>query len=275
MKSDNYFLLNEILKGMRQELSEIDAEIKKANEEESGFEQLNGELSQKRDVLSDRIIVLEKILQRENDSFAFLNIQEDDRQRIARDLHDTSLQNLAHLVHKIELSSMYIDTDPIQAKLELSIINKRLRETIDEIRNIIFDLRPMTFDDLGLKYALERLLLNLNEENAYEIVLDIDDVSCENNVVLVSIYRLAQESLNNIKKHACADKVIFSCKNVGSQCILDIEDNGKGFEETPFDGGKHFGIFLMKERVELMNGNITFSSELDKGTKIHIEIPLE
>ena len=90
-----------------------------------------------------------------------LTIQEDERKRIARDLHDTSLQNLAHLIHKIELSSMYIDVDPNQAKLELASVNKKLREIIDEIRSILFDLRPMTFDDLGLKAALERLLMNL------------------------------------------------------------------------------------------------------------------
>lgn len=249
-------------------------EVEKAKREKWQYSEANENLHKKKEVLQNRIAVLEKILQRENNSFAFLNVQEEDRQRIARDLHDTSLQNLAHLVHKIELSSMYIDKDPIQAKLELSIINKRLRETIDEIRNIIFDLRPMTFDDLGLKYALQRLLINLNEENTYEIVSDIDDVSCENNVVLVSVYRLAQECLNNIKKHAQANKVFFSCKNVDNQCILIIEDNGKGFENIIPDGQKHFGIFLMKERVELINGDIDISSELDKGTRVYIRIPL-
>ena len=205
-----------------------------------------------------------------------LNIQEEDRQRIARDLHDTSLQNLAYLVHKIELSSMYIDTDPNQAKLELASVNKKLREIIDEIRSIIFDLRPMTFDDLGLKAALERLLMNLNKICDCEIESDIDDVSCENNLVLVSIYRLCQESFINFFKYAEADKLFFSCKNIGKQCILNIEDNGKGFDsEVPNDGKMHFGFSLMRERVDLLNGKINILSEVGRGTKIHIEIPLE
>lgn len=80
-----------------------------------------------------------------------ISIQEEERQRIARDLHDASLQNLAHLVHKIELGSLYIDKDPIQAKLELAAVSKNLKEIIEDIRNTIYDLRPMTFDVLVLK----------------------------------------------------------------------------------------------------------------------------
>ncbi len=212
----------------------------------------------------------------DKNNLSLLNIQEQDRQRIARDLHDTSLQNLAHLVHKIELSSMYIDTDPFQAKLELELIRKRLRETIDEIRNIVYDLRPMTFDDLGLKVALERLVLKLENECSCEIISDIDDIICENNLVLVSIFRLAQEAFVNFYKHADAEKLFFSCKSIKGKCIMDIVDNGKGFcSENPDDGKNHFGLELMRERVALLDGNIDINSELNKGTSIHIEIPLK
>ena len=83
-----------------------------------------------------------------------LDVQEKERQRIARDLHDSSLQNLTHLVHKVELSSLYIDQDPIKAKLELATVEQGLRKVIDDIRNRIYDLRPMSFDDLGLKETL-------------------------------------------------------------------------------------------------------------------------
>ena len=79
---------------------------------------------------------MKDILEEEKDlsNLMALSIQEEDRQRIARELHDTSLQNLAHLIHKIELSSLYIDQDPVRAKLELSAVNKNLREIIEEIR---------------------------------------------------------------------------------------------------------------------------------------------
>ena len=211
----------------------------------------------------------------DNQNLSFIKIQEQDRQRIARDLHDTSLQNLTHLIHKIELSSMYIDTDPGQAKLELALVNKRLHDTIDEMRAIIFDLRPMSFDDLGLKAALERLVHNLEKDCSCLVESYIDEVLCENNLVLVSIYRLVQEAFSNFYKHAEADKLFFSCKSVDNKCILDIIDNGKGFDkEIPDDDKKHFGLELMRERVELLHGNINIFSEPGKGTNIHIEIYL-
>ena len=233
----------------------------------------NEQLNQKKDILSARVRKLETILKRENRELTVLKIQEEDRQRIARDLHDTSLQNLTHLIHKIELCSMYIDTDPVQAKLELSIINKHLRESIDEIRGTIFDLRPMTFDDLGMKEALERLLKNVNENHYFEIDSEIEDVSCETNMVMVSIYRIVQESLANIVKHSEAKKITFGFKKINEKYVIDIKDDGKGFIQKDV-GDKHFGISLMKERVDLLNGEITITSEEGVGTGIHIEIPL-
>lgn len=252
------------------------AEIEKTCSEKAEYEKICCELENKRSILIERINRIENILKNEKYNLTVLNMQEEDRQRIARDLHDTSLQNLAHLVHKIELSSLYIDKDPIQAKLELSLVSKCLKETIDEIRNTIFDLRPMTFDDLGLKAAFERLIDTINENQKYKVIQNIENVSCENNLVLVSIYRIAQESLNNIVKHADGSTIYFSCKCVDGMCLLDIKDDGKGFDANGnVSGEKHFGLSLMRERVELLNGKLQINSQLGKGTEIHIEIPLE
>lgn len=250
------------------------SEIEKANQEKENCQKQNEQLCIRRDLLCEQIKGLENILKHKGDGLTVLNIQEEDRQRIARDLHDTSLQNLAHLIHKIELSSLYIDQDAIKAKLELSVVNNVLKKTIDEIRNIIFDLRPMTFDDLGIKAALERLFTNFNENKKYIIETDIENVSCENNLILVSIYRVVQECLNNIHKHADAEKIYFSCKNFTDKCVIVIKDDGKGFnlDKTPKE--KHFGLSLMEERVRLINGRIKISSKEKKGTCIQIEVPL-
>lgn len=248
-------------------------EIEETYREKSEYLEKNENLNLKKEVLSKRIEQLENILKCRERDFAVLNVQEEDRQRIARDLHDTSLQNLAHLVHKIELSSLYIDKDVVKAKLELSVVSKILKETIDEIRNIIFDLRPMTFDDLGFKAALERLLSDINENKQYIITSEIDDVSCENNLILVSIYRIVQEGLNNIVKHAEASEISFICRNDNHICIIDIKDNGKGFCMNNDIEEKHFGLSLMKERTRLLNGKIDICSIIGKGTTIHFEIP--
>lgn len=249
-------------------------EIKRASEKKADCEEKNKSLIHKREMISSRIKKLKSVLNRESHDLSVIRIQEEDRKRIAGELHDTSLQNLTHLIHKIELSSMYIDTDPIQAKLELSVINKGLKEIIDEIRGTIFDLRPMSFDDLGMKAALERLIATVNENGKFEIDYEIDDVSCETKLVMVSIYRIVKEAFNNIVRHAEAKKIIFRFKNRDGKCIIEIEDDGKGFEENHIDGKKHFGVSLMRERVELLNGKVTITSKENSGTKIYVEIPL-
>ena len=250
-------------------------EIIKANERKVDFQKQNEELVEKKKVIESRVNQLEKVLNQESHNLTALHVQEEDRKRIARDLHDTALQNLTHLIHKIELCGLYIDEDPIKAKLELSVIGMGLKETVNEIRNTIFDLRPMTFDDLGFKAGLERILDNANSSNKYSIVSDIDDVSCENNQILISIYRVIQESLTNIDKHAEADKIELKCKINGDFCVIDINDNGKGFNDQKDKiDEKHFGLSLMKERVTLLNGKIHINSVMGEGTKIHMEIPL-
>lgn len=215
-------------------------------------------------------------LEKQKQNLAILSIQEQDRQRIARDLHDTSLQNLAHLVHKIELSSLYIDKDPIRAKLELAAVNKNLKEIIDEIRNTIFDLRPMSFDDLGLKAAFENLIDNINEDKKYVTDVVIEEPLSDDDMILTAIYRIVQESLNNIEKHAEASKIIFHTKNKENYYVLDIQDDGAGFSESEIQEKKdrHFGMTVMKERVSLLGGKIDIDSEEGKGTQVHIEIPL-
>lgn len=249
-------------------------EIRKIEQKKSGFEADNKLLTEKRDVLSNRIERIEQILENETDNLTVLSIQEEDRKRIARDLHDTSLQNLTHLIHQIELSGLYIDKDPLRAKIELSIVNKRLKEIIDEIRNTIYDLRPMTFDDLGLKAAFESLIESFNEDRKYEVELDLEDVSCETNIVLVTIYRIVQECLNNIVKHADATKISLTCKKKDNICYITISDNGNGFNKENYNKEKHFGILYIKERIKLLGGKIKLDSVPEHGTVISISIPL-
>ena len=239
------------------------------------FEEKNKELQVEKEALWSKINKLEEIVRQENENYAVLSAQEKDRQRIARELHDTSLQNLTHLIHMIELCRMYIDDDPLKAKMELSSISNSLREIISEIRDTIFDLRPMTFDDLGLKAAFERLFEKINEKNDYEIVLNIDDVSCENEMTLLYLYRIVQEGLSNIVKHANAKKIVFRCKFLNSVCYVDLDDDGQGFDiEDGLRRDRHYGLSLMRERIEELNGKVYISSVRGEGTKIHIEIPV-
>lgn len=211
-----------------------------------------------------------------NKSHQILDIQEKERQRIARDLHDTSLQNLAHLVHKIELSSMYMDQDIIKAKLELAAVNKNLKSIIQEIRNTIFDLRPMIFDDLGLKDAFERLISKLKETSDFDIQFEIDDIECSSSLILMTIFRIVEECMNNAVKHSRGNKVIFILKNEGDRCSIKVEDNGQSFncDEVLSIEERHFGLFILKERVDLLSGILNIDSRPGVGTTINIAFPL-
>ncbi|MCM1063222.1 MAG: sensor histidine kinase [Eubacterium sp.] len=249
-------------------------EIKDIENRKSRYEEENKFLTEKRDAVSARIEQIEQILENGIDNLSVLKIQEEDRKRIAIDLHDTSLQNLTHLIHQIELSGLYIDKDPLRAKIELSIVNKRLKEIIEEIRNTIYDLRPMTFDDLGLKAAIERFVDSINEDRKYKVELELEDVSCETNIILVTIYRIVQECLNNIVKHAEATRISLKCKCRNSNCYIFISDDGKGFNKNDYNKERHFGIYCIKERVKLLGGKIKLDSIPERGTIISISIPL-
>lgn len=226
------------------------------------------------------LITLKEVIEEKptNRNYEVLDIQEKERQRIARDLHDTSLQNLAHLVHKIELASMYIDKDSLQAKLELAAINKNLKAVIEEIRNTIFDLRPMTFDDLGLKETFERLFTNLKNTNkAFDFETKIDVIKCDNNIILMTIFRVVQEACSNAIKHSGGNKIKVVIEQKGYICEILVKDNGSGFSTengSEYNSDKHFGIAVMKERVNLLGGKISFYSNASEGTEIRMCIPL-
>jgi len=211
----------------------------------------------------------------DNNGLRILDIQEKDRQRIARDLHDSSLQNLAHLVHKIELSSMFIDQDPLRAKLELATVTKNLRAVIDEIRNTIFDMRPMTFDDLGLKDCIERLLINLKQANpTFDFSSDLDELVSDNDLVLMNIYRVVQECCSNAIKHSGGDNVFVSLKTDTENCVIKVKDNGTGFLVEESKGKeKHFGLSIIEERIKLIGGISKIDSGKE-GTEVSIVIPL-
>ena len=117
----------------------------------------------------------------------------------------------------IELASLYIDKDPARAKMELNFVSKGLHNVIEDIRSTIFNLRPMTFDDLGLKASFERLFGLLNADRDYIMDVEIDAVSCEtDDYFCITLYRVVQECLLNIKKHSQATRVLFHCKKQSS-----------------------------------------------------------
>lgn len=232
----------------------------------------------KKEVIEERLNKIEFLLSdMKNDSQVF-EIQENERQRIARDLHDSSLQNLTHCIHKMELVSLYIDKDPIQAKLELASISKNMKETINEIRNTIFNLRPMQFDDLGLKDSIERLAAEVRVDASININCNIEDIDIDNKNASIVVFRIIQECINNAVKHSNGDSVKIEVKQENDCFDINVTDNGEGFdvdEVLTEKAKRHFGLLILEERVNILHGTIDINSEKDRGTNVHVKLPIK
>lgn len=210
------------------------------------------------------------------DHISVFEVQDIERKRIARDLHDSTVQNLTNLVHKTELCTELLDKDVVQVRLELTSMIQVIRDTIEEMRKIIYDLHPMSIDDLGIVTTIRRYAEQLDASNE---TLDVD-VSMENeertidSITSFTVFRVLQEACNNIIKHANATMILISLKFSEKKITLTVEDDGIGFElkERENEG---FGLTIMKERASSLGGTFTIQTEKGKGTKVELIIPLE
>lgn len=209
-----------------------------------------------------------------------LKIQENDRQRIARDIHDSTVQKLTALIHKSEFTMKVIDTDPGRAKLEMEIINKVARDCIGELRGIIFDLRPMSINDLGLEVTLRHTIAQLNSMTEMTISLSFDsEVNYEiNPIISVTILRIIQELCSNSIKYSYGKMIDIEIKIMNDSIHIDFSDDGVGINEDNISSERSdntgFGIQFLKERVRLLGGSANFGAgENNIGLRYKIEIP--
>ena len=209
-----------------------------------------------------------------------LETQEKERQRISRELHDSTAQNLTSLVHKTELCSKLVDMDPIRCKLELTMMSRSLREIVNDTRQMIYDLRPMSFDDIGLEVTIERALDKLKSDKICNISFNVEGESYYIKPVIgITILRIIQEACNNAIKYADASVISVQMKYEENCIIVLIEDDGKGFDIENLDVSSRndnsgFGLSMMKERVYLLSGEINIISEENDGTKVEVIVPI-
>lgn len=210
-----------------------------------------------------------------------LETQENERQRISRELHDSTVQNLTSLVHKTELCTKLVDMDPIRCKLELNIINKTLREIINDTRQLIYNLRPMSFDDIGLDITIERALEKLETSESKKIDFHVEGEPYPIKPVIgITLLRIIQEACSNAIRHANPSLIQVTLKYELDQISVQIEDDGKGFEIDEIDtksrsDNSGFGLSMMKERVYLLSGDIHIKSKINYGTKIIVDVPVK
>lgn len=214
-------------------------------------------------------------------STKLIETQEMDRNRISRDLHDSTVQGLTSLVHKMEYCSKLVDKDPVRVKLELQSMIDINKEIINDMRAIIYDLRPMSLNNIGLVSTIESYCLYLRRYNNLDAVLKVDgEEKTLTSIVSVTLYRIIQEACNNAVRHAKAKKVSIHISYSDYSIELDIEDNGIGFDKQKVedrskeDSLNGYGLSTMKERARLLSGSFSIDTEPGAGTKIHVFVPL-
>lgn len=207
-----------------------------------------------------------------------LQTQESERQRIARDLHDTTVQSLTSLVHKSELCKKLVDIDPLRCKLELSSMSKILRDVIEDTRKMIYNLRPMSFDDIGFDITVERFLDKMRAYSNVKYDFKVDGEPFDiNPVVGITLLRVIEEACSNSISHGNASHICVTLKYVQDQLELIIEDDGCGFDmetipETTRNDNSGFGLSMMKERIYLMSGELKIISSVGNGCKIIVRV---
>ena len=215
-----------------------------------------------------------------NLSQMLMQAQERERQMISRELHDSIAQNLSTL--KIGYDLIFDDQPAIshELKVKMAKYSNLIDQTITAVRNLAYDLRPPVLDEIGLVKALEIYCDEFSENSGIKVDFQsagIHKLNFDSNTE-IHLYRLVQEGLNNIRKHAHATRATIKMVGASPNIILRIEDDGKGFDvkarELVLDKEKRLGIRSMKERVNLLGGQMTIHSRLMEGTKIFIKYPI-
>ncbi|GAU76369.1 two component sensor histidine kinase [Fusibacter sp. 3D3] len=209
-----------------------------------------------------------------------LESQETERKRISRDIHDGPAQQIASIVMKADFCERIIRNDFEKGMKELGEMKEATKKALKEVRDIIQDLRPMSLEDIGLNETIETYAMNYGKENQITVKTRIQKmISPVESIIQVAVFRLVQEILNNVRKHAKASQVSIELEYGSVYLRLMIADNGTGFnlEETLKKIKiKHtsFGLLGLYERVNQLRGEIEIVSEIEEGTTFTIKLPI-
>ena len=210
-----------------------------------------------------------------------LEIQEEARRKLARDLHDGPTQSVAALAMRVNFARRLMEKDPRSAAEELYKVEDLARRTTKEIRHMLFTLRPLVLESQGLVAALQSMAVKMDEtyNQKVQIEAEPDIVSQLEMSRQGVIFYIAEEAVNNARKHAQAAHVWIRLKQSGEELVLlEVEDDGVGFNSQEIEGDYSsrgsLGLVNMRERAELVNGVLSIESAEGKGTRIRLLIPL-
>jgi two-component system sensor histidine kinase UhpB len=207
-----------------------------------------------------------------------ITAQEEERRRIARELHDETSQALATLIINLDLAEQSLPHELAQTREALRATRRLAAQTLEEVRKLVYNLRPTALDDLGLVPALRWYARDHLDKMGVQVRLEAK--GCTERLspqVETAIFRIAQEALNNIAKHAQARNARVSLGMKDSRLTLMIEDDGRGFdvdEVLRSTEERHLGLFGIEERVALLGGTFNIESQPGHGTRLRVQVPL-
>jgi|GEM_PF-293801 len=201
--------------------------------------------------------------------------REEERTRISREIHDELGQELTGLKLELSVLKHKLPQDNNNLIDKASQISRHIDLAIESVRRISMDLRPALLDQLGLVAAIEWQSEDLHNRTGIACTLNLDpEITIENTKISTTIFRIFQETLTNITRHAHASKVDVELHQIEGSVSLRVKDNGIGITKDEISNPKSFGIIGMKERVKDWGGNIRISGSRGKGTTIKVQIPL-
>jgi len=199
----------------------------------------------------------------------------EERQRLAREIHDTLAQGFTSIVMHLEAAEGAL-SDPHTTQKYIDRARSTARSSLDQARRVVQDLRPDSLEKQSLCEAIKRTALHWGEETGIQVTAKAtgNPLPLHPNIE-VTLLRAVQEALHNIRKHAQATEVQLTLSYMGDVVMLDVQDDGVGLdgaEPSPFSSG--FGLQAMRERVEACDGTLTLESDPGEGTTVVITIPL-
>ncbi|WP_338553392.1 sensor histidine kinase [Paenibacillus sp. KS-LC4] len=224
--------------------------------------------------------ILESAKTRQLIGLKIILAQEEERKRIAREIHDGPAQSLANIVMRTEIAErMFLKKEFQLVQDELVDLKGQVRLGLEEIRKIIFNLRPMALDDLGLVPTLRKFVQDFEEKTKIHTVFDLTGREIRMpSAMEAAIYRLVQEAYSNALKHANASYVTLDMVYTSDSVTITVFDNGNGFQQELIQvhngDNSHFGLVGMQERIDLLEGKMDIDSNVGKGTKIIFKIPI-
>ena len=214
----------------------------------------------------------------QRDIVRVIEAQENERQRLAKQMHDGPAQSLTNLMLQAEICERLFDSDPLQARVELGNLKNAVTVTFQKLRYFILTLRPMMLDDLGLVPALKQYIHDFEDKARLPTNLTVIGREARlSSTVEVAFFRMIQELLTNVQMHAHATHVQVTLDFQEGAVAASVEDDGSGFDANEMQSSTHqrkgLGLATIQERAEMLGGKMQVESRIGRGTRVRIEIP--